>query len=189
MRKLCIIDFPSSIPWTSTLSNQCQEWCKEFIPRRSTILTISYCVILKTFCMNESRLGVPGNRRTCEIYPGNKGTWPKLKRNKGTSDLIQGSGKFLFVIINSRIFTFNGIYFCQSERWSLRFILSQSNGVFLKIFLDKLSQNRQDFHFGDKQIGLWQMQTKEPGMCDVVLAHTFSNVVIHEQLLQNYERF
>ena len=33
----------------------------------------------------EGRLGVPGNRGTCQIYPGNNGLWQKLKSNKGTS--------------------------------------------------------------------------------------------------------
>ncbi len=26
-----------------------------------------------------------GFQGTCDMYPGNKGTWPKLKGNKGTS--------------------------------------------------------------------------------------------------------
>ena len=36
----------------------------------------------------EDRLGIPGN----------KGTWPKLKRNTGTSGLIRGSGTLIPII-------------------------------------------------------------------------------------------
>ena len=43
--------------------------------------------------INEGRLGVPGNKRTWELYPGNKETCQKLKRNKGTWDPLQGSSK------------------------------------------------------------------------------------------------
>ena len=35
--------------------------------------------------INGGCLGILRNKGTCKIYPGNMGTWPKLKRNKGTS--------------------------------------------------------------------------------------------------------